>query len=173
MNKRYWIIGLLLLSGCASQVPEAVRLDIGATTSVADAQQQPRSVAGQRVRWGGEILAVHNHRSVTDVVVLRRELFNGGEPKPDGGESRRFIARFEGFIDPAEYAPEQRLTVVGKLAGNEVLPVGDYDYVHPVVRVEQSYRWAKFEPVPDPPWFRDPFYCDPVFPWGYRRPYCW
>jgi len=164
---------LLVLGGCASHVPEAVRLDPGQVVSVARAQQQAAEVRGERVRWGGEILAVHNHRDVSDVVVLRRDLFNQGEPKPSGGEAKRFIARFQGFIDPAEYAREQRLTVVGRLDGNEVLPVGNYDYTHPVVRVEQSYRWEKFRPVPEPPWFRDPFYCDPIFPWGYRRPYCW
>jgi len=167
------LMSLVLLGGCASNVPEAVRLDTGKPISVTQAQKQPGRQAGQRVRWGGEILAVHNHRDVSDVVVLRRDLFSDGEPKPNGGEAKRFIARFQGFIDPADYAAQQRLTVVGKLAGTERLAVGQFEYVHPVVRVEQAHRWPKFVPVREPPWHRDPFYCDPVFPWGYRRPYCW
>jgi outer membrane lipoprotein len=175
MKKYLFVFAAVLLAGCASNVPEAVRLDIGEPISVQQAQQQGESLRGKRVRWGGEILAVYNHPQFSDVVVLRRELFNEGEPKPSGGEARRFIARFSGFIDPAEFAAQQRLTVVGKLDGSELLSVGEYDYVHPVVRVEQSYRWAKFEPVREPPWYRDPFYCDPFFPWGYRyrHPFCW
>jgi outer membrane lipoprotein len=167
------ILLLLLLAGCASNVPDAVRLDIGERLSVAEAQQRPQALAGKRVRWGGEILAVNNHRDFSDVVILRRELFNGGEPRPGGGEAKRFIARFDGFIDPAEFAVQQRLTVVGQLAGIKQLPVGEFRYAHPVVRVEQAHRWAKYVPVREPAWHRDPFYCDPIFPWGFRRPYCW
>lgn len=172
--KRYLcLIVPLLLTACASQVPEAVRLDLGENPSVRQAQLQSEALSGKRVRWGGEILGVINHREFSDVVILRRALFNGGEPRPSGGEARRFIARFRGFVDPAEFASQQRLTVVGRLDGSEVLKVGEYDYVHPLVRVEQSHRWAQYKPVPEPPWIRDPFYCDPFFPWQRRHPFCW
>lgn len=165
----------LLLGACASPVPDAIRLDVGEPLSVAQVQQAPQASRGKLVRWGGEILAVKNFPNHSDVVVLRRDLHNDGEPRPTGGEAKRFIARLPGFVDPAEFAAEQRITVAGKIVGVVVLTVGEYRYPHPVVEVQESYRWAKFEPLREPPWHSDPFYCDPFVPWGwgYRRPYCW
>jgi len=166
---------LLLLGGCASNVPQSVRVDVGEPLSIAQVQADPAGTRGKAVRWGGEILSVINRSDHTDVVVLRRPLFNDGEPKPEGGEARRFVARIPGFVDPAEFSPGQRLTVSGHLQGLLTIPVGEYPYPHPVVDVAEYYRWAKYVPVPEPPWYRDPFYCDPFYPWGYPRPwpYCW
>jgi len=168
------MLALVLLGGCAStEVPEMVRLDGAEGMSVAQAQTQPEQARGKAVRWGGEILSVHNQPQFTEVVVLRRGLFSGGEPRPDGGEGKRFVARIPGFLDPAEYRAKQRLTVVGRLAGNSLRKVGEYAYPHPVVEVQSHYRWDEYKPAPVPRWHRDPFYCDPLWPWGYRHPYCW
>jgi outer membrane lipoprotein len=179
--RKFYPIGLLLLvfallGGCASQVPDAVRKPTGEPLSVLQAQASAEALRGKRVRWGGEILSVSNHPRHTDIVVLRRGLYNDGEPRPDGGEAKRFVARIEGFLEPAEYAAAQRLTVVGTLAGLLSLPVGEYDYPHPLVRVENFHRWPKYEPPAEPLWYRDPFFCDPFWPGRYRYPYypyCW
>ena len=173
----FWsLLGFVFLGGCASQVPEAVRQQTGEPLSVVQVQAAVEAARGKRVRWGGEILAVYNRERHTDVVVLRRGLFNDGEPRPDGGEAKRFVARIEGFLEPAAYAAQQRLTVVGTVTGLLNLPVGEYDYPHPVVRVENFHRWPKYEPPQEPLWYRDPFFCDPFWPGPYRypyRPYCW
>lgn len=172
-----WLVVLTaLFSGCASQVPPSIRIDGGESLSVAQVQADPEGTRGRIVRWGGEILQVVNRRDSSDVVVLRRPLFDDGEPKPDGGEAKRFVARFSGFVDPAAFRPGERLTVSGRLEGLVTIPVGAYPYRHPVVRVAGHYRWPKWEPVPEPPWHRDPFYCDPFWPWAPRpwgHPYCW
>ncbi|HHI77027.1 MAG TPA: hypothetical protein ENJ94_07625 [Gammaproteobacteria bacterium] len=168
---------LSLLAGCAGTVPPAIRIESGEPIGVAQAQADPEGLRGHRVRWGGEILQVINAPRHTDLVVLRRPLFDNGEPKPEGGEAKRFLARIGGFLDPADYRPGQRITVSGRLDGVQVLKVGEYPYPHPVVAVEQYHRWPKWQPVPEPPWHRDPFYCDPFWPWGGPRPwpdpYCW
>jgi len=165
----------ILLGGCASNIPPSIRIDAGEALSVSQVQDDPQGTRGKPVRWGGEILSVINHKEYSDVVVLRRPLFNNGEPKPRGGEARRFVARLPGFVDPAEFRPEQRLTVSGHLAGVVTLRVGQYPYAHPVVRVAEQHRWEKYVEPPEPPWYRDPFYCDPWYPWGHHRhwPHCW
>ncbi|BAN69978.1 Slp/YeaY family lipoprotein [endosymbiont of unidentified scaly snail isolate Monju] len=170
---------ILLLSlglvACATTVPSALQAP-GEALTVAQAQEDALALRGQVVRWGGEILSVHNRDDHTELVVLRRPLFDNAEPQPEGGEAKRFIARFEGFLDPAEWRPGQRLTVRGRLDGVQVLMVGDYPYAHPVVRAEASHRWPPWQPPQEPPWHRDPFYCDPLWPRG-PRPYpgsfCW
>lgn len=166
---------MLLLAGCtASTVPELVRTDGADVPTVEQAQQQPEALRERPVRWGGEILAVNNLADSTEVVVLRRELFSGGEPKPEAGEGRRFVARLPGFVDPAGLAPKTRITVVGRLAGNSVRKVGEYAYPHPVVQVQQWHHWGEYQPPTLPRWHTDPFYCDPLWPWGYPWPHpCW
>lgn len=165
----------MLLVGCASNIPQSIRTDVGAPLSIAQVQVDPLGSSGKSVRWGGEILSVINHAKSSDVVVLRRALFNSGEPKPEGGEGKRFVARLPGFVDPADFTRGQRLTVVGHLRGVETLLVGEYPYPHPVVDVTESYRWNKYVP-PRPAWPGYPFYCDPFWPIGYPHywwPHCW
>lgn len=165
----------ILLGGCASDIPQSIRVAPAGNLGISRVQADPVGTRGRQVRWGGEILSVINHDHNSDVVVLRRPLFNDGEPKPEGGEVKRFVARFAGFVDPAEFKAGQRLTVSGRVQGVVIIPVGEYRYPHPVVQVAGYHRWGKYEPPPEPPWHRDPFYCDPVWPWGYPRawPYCW
>jgi outer membrane lipoprotein len=164
-----------LLGGCATNIPPSIRIDVGEPLSVAQVQADPAGTMGKPVRWGGEILSVINRKGSSDVVVLRRALFDDGEPKPDGGEAKRFVARIPGFVDPAEFKAGQRLTVSGHLQGLVTIPVGQYPYPHPVVRVAEYHRWPKYVEPPVPAWHRDPFYCDPFWPWGYSPgwPYCW
>lgn len=166
---------LLLLGGCASDVPQSLRTEVASPLSVARVQADPQGTRGHPVRWGGEILSLSNARDHTDVVVLRHGLFGNGEPRPEGGEARRFVARIRGFLDPADYRPGQRLTVSGRVRGVRMIRVGEYPYPHPVVEVTEYHRWPPFVPVPEPPWHRDPFYCDPwPFPFSpYPRPFCW
>lgn len=169
------LLPMLVLTGCASQVPESIRVAPGESLSVHQVQQDPAGTRGRVVRWGGEILSLGNRRDHSDVVVLRRPLFNDGEPKPSGGEARRFVARLPGFVDPADFLPGQRLTVRGRLEGVSTRMVGEYPYPHPVVRASVYHRWDKYVEPPLPRWYHDPFYCDPVWPWGhpYYRPGCW
>ncbi len=173
-----WSIVFLLslgLGACASRLPSALQQP-GEAVSVAQAQTDAPALRGQAVRWGGEILAVRNRQQGTEVVVLRRPLFANLEPRPEGGEAKRFIARFGGFLDPAEWQAGQRVTVRGRLDGVKVLEVGEYPYPHPVVQVEVWHRWPPWEPPPVPPWHRDPFYCDPLWPGGPRpwpAGFCW
>jgi outer membrane lipoprotein len=155
---------------CAGNLPKTLQQDEPDAPSAKTAQAEPDAHVGKAVRWGGEILSVRNLASSTDVELYARPLFNNAEPKPEGGEGVRFIARFSGFVDPAEYAPGKRLTVHGRLRGAETAKVGEFAYLYPVVEVGEHRLWEKFQPVPEPIWFRDPYY-DPWWPWGPWGPF--
>ena len=74
--------------GCSSNVPQAIRGDPaeGALkpVSVAQVQQDAESYRGQRVRWGGSIIAVRNLPDNTEIEVLSRPLDSDGEPRAEG-----------------------------------------------------------------------------------------
>jgi outer membrane lipoprotein len=169
---------LLLASGCASTPPAG--LEAAGTEAVGQraAQAAPGGREGTLVRWGGEILAVENLAAVTEVEIYGRPLLDNAEPAPTGGEGVRFIARFGGFLDPAEYQAGKRMTVKGRLVEPVTRQVGEYPYAYPVVDVEVHHLWPVYR-EPEPAYLRDPFYYDPWWPWGpwgayrYGPPYWW
>jgi outer membrane lipoprotein len=154
-----------LLSGCALNPPTGLEDPLPQAPTKQAVQAAPERYLGERVRWGGEILGVENQAAATEVAVYGRPLFNNAEPRPEGGEGVRFIARFERFLDPAEYSAGKRLTVRGRLTSALTRKVGEYAYRYPVVEVEAHHLWPAYEPPPEPAWFRDPYY-DPWWPWG-------
>jgi len=156
-----------LLAACAGNVPRELREQLPVAPSPALAQADPERHRGEEVRWGGEILSLRNGVDSTEVEVFARALFRDGEPRPDGGDRVRFIARVGGFLDPAEYRPDKRLTVRGRLGKAITRPVGEFPYLYPVVEVSVFHLWPEFEPAPQTVWARDPFF-DPWWPW---RPY--
>jgi outer membrane lipoprotein len=160
--------------GCSSNVPQAIRADPaeGALTpvSVAQVQQGADAYSGQRVRWGGSIIAVRNLPHSTEVEVLSRPLDSDGEPRTDADGAGRFIARVPGFIDPAEYEKDRLLTVVGLIDGVETQDVGEYPYRYPVIAVSSRYLWPEVESDPYPygsPWYYGGYGYGPWSGYGY------
>lgn len=171
--------GLLvaLCTGCASNVPKALRSDVPETLSQRVVQAEPARYQGREVVWGGEILAVRNASLSTDVEIYGRPLAGDAEPRASGGDGVRFIARVDRFLDPAEYQPGKRMSVRGSLGDPVVRPVGEYIYRYPLVNATVFHLWPKYRP-PDPWPYHDPYYPNgwPWWsPWGPYRywPYGW
>lgn len=168
-----WCSVSLLLVACSSNPPKGLEDTLSQQPTQREAQAAMPVHLGQAVRWGGEILSVRNDADATDVELYARPLLGNAEPSPDGGDGVRFIARVDGFLDPAEYQAGKRMTVRGVLVSPVTRNVGDYPYVYPVVAVEVFHLWPAYEPVERSYW-RDPYY-DPWWPWGPYgyRPYWW
>jgi outer membrane lipoprotein len=133
-----WIA--VVVSACASSVPGAIR-DGGASLTVAQVQQAPQSAIGQSVRWGGTILAVRNLPDRSEIELLARPLAHDGEPRAAAKPVGRFIAEVSGFVDPAEYPQDRRLTVFGAVREVVVREIGEYPYHYPVVTASSRYLW--------------------------------
>ncbi len=170
-------LALLLLGGCASNVPDRIRLSPAYDLRVTEVQAAPQRHLGAAVRWGGEIISVQNKERETWFEILGHPLDSEGRPRPEGGGEGRFVARIPGFLDPAIYAPKRELTVSGRLEDTVMRRVGEFPYLFPLVRVEDYYLWP-LRQVSDrwrdpwyPPWY-DPFY-DPWYPYygGAYYPY--
>ena len=163
------ILAGLLLSACVG-VPQEIRNAPPGDLQPEVVRQQPDAHLGDRVRWGGQIVAVENEENETWVVMVARPLGFAGRPKDTDQSPGRFLARFEGFLDPATYKAERELTVSGRLEAPQTRSVGNYAYLYPVLRVEQSRLW---EPQPEyPPGYRSYPYYDPWYhPW--HHPYRW
>lgn len=159
---------LFTLYACTSAVPDIVRTAPQGNPSVPLVMSAPERYLNTTVRWGGTIANVQNLSGETRVEIVARELDSEGEPKDIDRSEGRFIAIFNKFLDPAIYAPDRNLTVVGLFSGTTVKQLGNMEYRYPVVKVAASYLWPK--PAPRYEYY-DPFFYDPWYPYWY--PYPW
>ena len=160
----------LLLSACASQVPQAIREAPADSPSLEQVREQSADHLGQQVRWGGTIIETGNRENATWLTVLGRPLYKDGEPESTDDSAGRFIAIVPEFLDPKVYAPDRRVTVTGTLSSTEAGKVGEHPYTYPVVQAEAWYLWAVETegPYGYGPWYYNPWY----EPWyHYNRPY--
>ena len=162
---------LLILAGCSSK-PSTISLAVVDDVSLIQALADSDAYVGSTVRWGGVVTEVENKADKTWVFLVARALKNNEKPIVDGGSDGRFIASFDGFIDPLVYKPGRPLTVVGSIEGNSVRAIGDYDYRFPVVSVRDSHLWAvpdktRVYYAPPPYWYHGMHY---YHPYPYRHP---
>src|SRR5437867_728094 len=131
---------VLLLTGCASVVPEDLAGTVNRQVSGADLMRDPERYRGQTVVLGGEILQVRNSGGEAEVEVLERPL-SFEEPVLGDQSAGRFLIRHAGFLDPAVYAVGRRVTVVGTVVGQVERKMGDVGYRYPVVESRRLKLW--------------------------------
>ncbi len=167
-------LAAMLLTACASQVPDAIRIAPNSEVSISAVQHSPKTYIDMQVRWGGDIISVENRPDETWIEVLARPLDYAGEPNSDATGKGRFLARINGFLDPAIYAPKREITIRGQLESTIVRHIGKHPYRFPLIRVQTHYLWPK-QPETDELWY------DPWYPYPYRydpfyspySPYYW
>ncbi len=164
----------VLLSACASHVPEAIRMAPTSEISIRAVQHSPNRYIDNQVRWGGDIIAIENRPNETWIEVLARPLGYAGEPNSSANSNGRFLARVSSFLDPAVYTPERKITVRGRLENTLVRQIGGHPYRFPLVQVQAHYLWPK-QPETDElwndPWYPYPYGYDPFY--GPYPPYYW
>jgi outer membrane lipoprotein len=159
----------LALVGCASNVPRPIREAPSENIPLAQALQNPEKLRAVAVRWGGVITSVENRRDETWIEIVERPLDADGTPRNTDQSAGRFLARVDGFLDPAIFAPKRLVTIAGSLDGNNTRTIGEHPYTYPVVHVEHIYLW----PIPSRAahYYRSPYWYDPWYPWGYPYPH--
>jgi len=171
MQRKLLVILALSIAGCAAGPPEAISRVPHENPSLTRVRLDVDAFAGADVRWGGIITKVENKAEQTWIEIVKMPLYSNGKPEAAGSSDGRFIASFDRFLDPVVYELGSRLTVVGRIDGGVRRPIGDYDYLFPIVVVDGSYLWPPIDPLPPPAypypwWYYDPWY---PYPWPYHR----
>jgi outer membrane lipoprotein len=160
----------LTLAGCASDIPRPIREAPAEKIALAQALKYPEKHRTAVVRWGGAIASIENRRDETWIEIVERPLDADGQPRDTDQSAGRFLARVQGFLDPAIFAPKRLVTAAGKLDGNSTRTIGEHPYTYPVVHTDSIYLW----PVPvrtEYLYYYPPYWYDPWYPWGYPYPY--
>jgi outer membrane lipoprotein len=169
------LLGLLVLASCASQPKTPIANADFKGPTLAAVRANPDIFLDQRVRWGGSIARVENRRDDTLVEIVQHPLLDSGRPRSSTTSAGRFIARIPGFLDPAIYAEERQLTVVGTLQPSIARNIGEYPYQYPVVVADTFKLWKESDDsrviyyYPDPFWGIHGSYRR--FNWGWYPPY--
>jgi outer membrane lipoprotein len=167
------IMALLLaltLAGCASDIPRPIRETPAGNIALTQALQNPEQHRGAAVRWGGTITSVENRRDETWLEIVERPLDANGQPRDTDKSAGRFLARVQGFLDPAIFAPKRLVTAAGTLDGNSTRTIGEHPYTYPVVHTDSIYLWPVSVRT-EYPYYYPPYWYDPWYPWGYPYPY--
>jgi len=155
---------VVLLGGCvASALPDDALRSVNREVTVSELRRDPGAHVGERVLVGGEILATRPGPGETEIELAhhlpseRRERLALFRVQPTRGPVDH-AERAKEFLDPAVYAPERRVTMVGTVVGGEERKLGELPYRYPVISVEYLQLWPREPPPPV-------FY--PVYPWGW------
>jgi outer membrane lipoprotein len=167
----HWLYGLavMLLVGCAaSNTYDPIRdADFkGPSLQAVRAGVDPDAFKSARVRWGGVIAKIENHRAETWLEIVEHPLERSGRPRDVSASEGRFIARITGFLDPTIYAAGRQITVIGTLTDEIQRTIGEYPYQFPVIAVEQYQLWEQRQ-EPAVIYYPSPFWD----PWFWPRPY--
>lgn len=156
----------VILAGCAIQPPAPIREPVPQSPDIAQVQRDSDRYSGTRVRWGGEIYAVKNLPSDTELEIIARALDQEASPQINQPSNGRFIALFKGFLEPSQFTQGRFITVIGTITGIRPGTIGAYRYPYPVLAVDSYYLWPemRYEHYPYPRRY-DPFFYDPWYPW--------
>lgn len=162
MRNSIFLVIVLSLSSCASRIPLDIRTAPTFNPTPSAVIGQADAFKNRPVRWGGTVLSVANHEKDSEIEILAEDLDRSGKPVGSDASRGRFLARVEGFIDPAVYAQGRSLTVYGWVDSVIRREIGQKPYDYPVIRVKTLYLW------PREPEYAYRSYYPYYYPYGFR-----
>lgn len=134
------LAGMVLVAGCASVIPEALRGEVDREVRFSDLHPNPDRFEGRMVVLGGRIAALRPADGVTELEVREFPLEEERQsPRLSAQSGGRFLVAHKGSLDPDRYRPGRLVTIVGVVQGGRVLP--GQDIAKPVIESEYIHLW--------------------------------
>lgn len=166
------LASLLILPACSSHIPPEISTPVAGSPKLTQVRESPDTYLSQKVRWGGVILSTENKQDTSQLTIIAFPLSESGVPQISDQSPGRFIAIVDGFLEPLVYTSEREITITGSLLRSVTKKIGEFDYEHPVVKVNHHYLWAPkldYDDSDYPPyWWFDPWY-HPEYPYHPHR----
>lgn len=129
----------LTIFGCAHVVPQELRDRADRNIDTDALFKDPEAHKGSFVILGGIIVSVRNTNEGTYLEVLERPLDSYERPQDTDKSRGRFIVLNDGYLDSAVYAKGRGVTVAGEVTGKTVRPLGEIQYLYPLVKSRKLY----------------------------------
>lgn len=166
---RFLLPVIALVSGCASNIPAQIRNEPVDNLSVATVSSDPEQYIGKNVRWGGSVVKVENKVDSTWIEIVSTNLGSFGQPgELDEDSQGRFIAGFDGFLDPAVFKEGRKITVYGLVENPIIGKIDEHSYSYPFVKASNHYLWSETYYSPHRYYADYPYY---EYPYWWYRPY--
>ena len=150
----YLLLMACVASGCASPPIKPTQppslLSVAQIRAALTENETPQITVENKVLWGGVILKAENLADTTQVEILGYPLDRRQRPLSSKTAEGRFIAQYDGFIEPLDFPIGDSLTVLGSLVEPITGKVGEANYIYPVVSADQSHLW-QLQDLPRPP----------------------
>lgn len=137
----FLLLAILLLTGCATS-PVAIK-GIEVSGYGPAHVLTGESIPGDRVVWGGRIVATENLPGYTELIVASYPLDRADRPRYRQPAGVRFVLFQDGFLEPLDWAPGRYITVLGVVEGIEERTTGEFVHAHPVLRAENLHLWPR------------------------------
>jgi len=134
------VVFSMLLGGCAGS-PDYANYGAEAALTPQRVSARPQLGVGKQVLWGGVIMKTVNLKDRTQIEVLAFPLNSRERPNIDQPPLGRFIFEKRGYLEPANYASQRQITVLGTVTGTLPGQVGESDYNYPLVTPRQHTLW--------------------------------
>jgi outer membrane lipoprotein len=167
---RVLFISCLLAHGCAPVISKELREQVDSKISYAVVNQNPSGSLGQMVIWGGVIIGAKNREDGTLLEILQKPCDFEGRPEETDASEGRFLALYDGYLDAAIYTEGREVTIAGRIKGERTLPLGEIEYVYPLISAEEIYLWK--EKSKEMHYYYPPPY-PAYYPRWYDYPYWW
>lgn len=155
------LVWAVLAAGCAAPFTRELLSQSDRSVTVDKVLAGPEAHKNALVVWGGVLLKTSPREKYTSIEVSERPLDSRSRPKDENLSRGRFMARYNGFLDPSVFSHGKDLTVVGRVTGTETGRIGDYQYTYPVVTIEEYHLWepqVDYGPSPPPGYPYSPFW---------------
>lgn len=137
-------------AGCAPPFPKEMLQKVDRRIPFGEIRNEPERFRGAWVMLGGMIVDIKNTKEGTLIEVLQKPLESDGRPRKTDMTEGRFIAVSGQFLDSAVYHAGRDITIVGEVAGQKTMRLGEVDYQYPLVSVKDLHLW---EPYTGPRFF--------------------
>jgi outer membrane lipoprotein len=167
-------LGYIFIMGCLAMALSAcsvmssqMRAQVDTPKSYQDLVQNPATSVGLNVILGGYVVSVTNQDDKTTLMLLQAPLGFQDQPGQRDKSKGRLIVEYPGFLDPAVYAEDRKVTVGGRILGGGSRGGGDTPFPYLRIAATELHLWPQpktYEPY-DPWWYYPPYYRYYGYPW--------
>jgi outer membrane lipoprotein len=154
------ILSMSLLAGCATAPPPtatpnyapppdpvspAIRRAPRGNLQLAEARQALAAYAGERVRWGGTVIAAEHDALGTRIEVQEHPLDQFGQPMRFKPSSGRYLVQADQSLDLDRYKQGREVTIAGTLRQGLLQSLAKPPTRLPVVEAREYMAWNNSE----------------------------
>lgn len=142
-------LSAILLVACASgpiETDEAMsNLSVEQVRGELTEKESLDALGSESVLWGGVILNTQNLTDITQIEIMAYPLDRRQRPMLGREPEGRFLANYDGFLEPVDYAEGRSVSVLGQITGITGGTVGEAEYQYPTISTSQIHLWSADE----------------------------